>query len=146
MALDTTLVTGTIYETDGTVLASRTVSFTPVSATAVGFADASLAPQTVVAQTNASGEIGIDDGGFSAGVPLALGKYTMRVMGGLKDRTGTVTIDQNMIDAGTADLEAALGPGPTPEIVTAAQVARDEARQWAGAPQLEHHRRLQYSG
>lgn len=142
MALPTTTLTGVLYAPDGTPYASETVEIRAMTTAVSGVPGGGRVPELVTAVTDASGEIGTDSGGFSAGVELSLGQYLLTVHAVGRSYQAQVTIDQNMIDAGVVSLFDAIGPAPAPPVVTAAQeardaaqTARDKARQWAESPE-----------
>ncbi|MFB9151589.1 hypothetical protein [Roseovarius ramblicola] len=134
--LGTATITGIFYGTDGAPVTEADVSIVPKQKYVASSGDAAWVPRAVTGRTDATGAIGVLDGAaFTGGVALAAGQYEMSVSKDDVSHNGVLTVDQDMVAAGSADLQTALGPAPPPILVSAAQAARDKAREWASSPE-----------
>jgi hypothetical protein len=134
---ETATITGIFYGTDGAAVTDADVYIVPKRKYLASVGDAAWVPRAVTGRTDASGQIGVFDGTtFTPGIALAIGQHDISVRKDGRSHNGVITVDADMAAAaGATSLHAALQPAPEPELISAAQAARDKAREWAANPE-----------
>jgi len=141
MAASTATITGELYETDGSVAANRTITITDAQNAVQRFRNEVYLPTEVVVATNASGVLGIDDGGFSAGFELRQGTFVMQYQGVNGPVKDVLRVTADHVNAGAAGIYELFDPDPDTvlsdlnQFVADAEDARDTAQEWAEKPE-----------
>jgi hypothetical protein len=127
--IQTATITGVFFAPGGAPVTNADVFIIPKQKFITSTAGAPLVPRPLVGlATDATGQIGWLDGTtFTPGVALSIGQYSLSVRKADITHNGVLTIDADMVAAGTVSLSDALQPAPEPELVSTATRAREEA-------------------
>lgn len=137
-----TILTGIFTATDGSPVVDTQLVIRPTVKFVSAVGDGGQVPSSVSAVTNEMGRIGTvpTGGSFSDGLSLPVGQYEIAFVGLERAFGGKLTVTQDMVDAGSAPLGAALEPALAvvlPDVTVARNAtfaARDLAIAFAESP------------